>query len=384
MKILCAGFLMRYPIGGMSWHHMQYLIGLRRLGHEVIYFENFGWPNSCYDPVKGEWTPDATRGIRYFLDFLDSVGESLEWCYLSETGTTYGLSRSKLAAVCRDCDLYLDLSYMNWIPELEDCRCRALVDTDPVFTQIGGHGAGGQFADYHVLFTYGENIHHPGCTMPDAGLKWIPTRQPVVLDLWPIAPGNPKAPFTTVMNWSAYGQRTFEGKIYGQKDLQFSPYFEFPNETRSSMELAISAPDHVRLRLQCGGWNLADPVAVSATPISYQAYLKASKAEFSVAKHAYVCTQSGWFSDRTAAYLACGRPALIEDTGFSRWLPCGNGVVPFRTPEEAVAGLENIGAHYEEHCRNAREIAGQYFDSRDVLERLVEAALHPHNVRATC
>ena len=375
LKILCAGFLFRYPIGGAVWHHLQYLIGLRRLGHEVVYFENFGWPNSCYNPVQGEWSPDPAHGIRYFLDFFDTVGECPpRWCYLSEDGTDSGMSRSELASACKDCDLYLNLSYMNWIPELEHCRCRALVDTDPVFTQIGGHGAGGNFADYHVLFTFGENVHQPGCTMPTAGLRWSPTRQPVVLDLWPVTPGNPQGPLTSVMNWSAYGDRTFEGQVYGQKDRQFSPYFEFPNQTGALMQLAINAPEEVRQLLLAGGWKLTDSAPISATPASYQAYLRSSKAEFSVAKHAYVSSQSGWFSDRTAGYIAGGRPALIEDTGFSRWLPVGKGVVAFRTREEAVAGLDDMSARYQDHCTSAREIACEYFDSGRVLSRLIETA----------
>jgi len=301
LKIVCSGHLVRYPLGGHSWHHLQYLVGLKDLGHEVTFFEDYGWPDSCYDPERNLMTSDPRCGIAYLSRLLQPHGLADHWCYLAEDGTAYGMPREQLAQLCRECDIYLTLSNLNWIPELEHCRRRVLVDTDPVLTQIGAHGLGKPFSWYQVLFTYGENVDQPGCSMPTAGLRWLPTRQPVVLDLWPVEAGDVSAPFTSVMNWSSVGEREHEGRIYGEKPREFAPFFGLPRDTGEAMELAINAPPDVQERLRAGGWRLADARHVTRTPWTYQAYLKASRAEFAVARHAYVSTQCGWFSDRSTA-----------------------------------------------------------------------------------
>jgi hypothetical protein len=367
MKILCSGYLIRYPLGGMTWHHFQYLAGFRQLGYEVVYFEGHGWPNSCYDASRNEMTADPSYGIAYVRQLFEAHGLGGNWCYLAEDGSSYGMPRSELARYCRECDLYLNLSNINWIPELDLCRRRALVDTDPVFTQIGGHGMGGALDQYHALFTYGENVHRPGCDMPTAGRRWLPTRQPVVLDLWPVREGEPNAPLTTVMNWSAYGGREHEGRVYGQKDREFAPFFALPREVGAPMEIAFNGPPEVRERLATGGWQLADPRAVTRTPEVYQAYLQSSRAEFSVAKHAYVSTHSGWFSDRSTGYLASGRPVIIQDTGLSEVLPCGEGLFTFRTIDDVAAAVEAVKRDYRRHCAAARRIAEDHFASSKVL-----------------
>jgi hypothetical protein len=375
LKIVCSGHLIRHPVGGHSWHHLQYLVGFRRLGHEVIFFEDYGWPNSCYDPARSEMTADPGYGISYLLNLLWPHGLEDRWCYLAEDGTSYGMPRERLAQHCRDCDVYFNLSNINWIPELEECRRRVLVDTDPVFTQIGGHGLGGPFTRYHALFTYGENVHLPGCDMPSGGASWLPTRQPVVLDLWSAEAGDPSSPMTTVVNWTAYGDREHEGRVYGQKDREFEPYFSLPRDTGEAMEMAIGAPEAVRERLADGGWRLADPLEVTRNPWTYQQYLRASLAEFGVAKHGYVSTQCGWFSDRSSAYLATGRPAIVQDTGFSSFLPCGEGLLAYRTPDGAREAVRRLRNEYDVHHRAARAVAEEYFDARRVLGDLLERSV---------
>jgi hypothetical protein len=372
LRILCSGHLVRYPLGGHSWHHLQYLIGLHRLGQEVFFFEDFGWPDSCYDPASNIMTSDPAYGVAYTKRLLEGYGLGDRWCYLAEDGTAHGFSREELAEICRTCDLYLNLSNINWIPELELCRRRALVDTDPVFTQLRAHGLGGPFERYHALFSYGENVHRPGCDMPTGGARWKPTRQPVVLDLWEAVPGDPAAPFTTVVNWRSIKEVESNGRIYGQKDREFEPFFSLPRETGQPMEIAASAPGEVKRRLAEGGWALADPREVTRNPSTYQAYIRRSRAEFCVAKHAYVTTRNGWFSDRSSAYLASGRPAIIQDTGFSDFLPCGEGLLAWRKPVEAVAAVERLQVEYQAHCRAARSLAESYFDARVVLSSLLE------------
>lgn len=376
LKILCSGYLIRYPVGGHTWHHLQYLIGFQRLGHEVIFFEDYGWPNSCYDPVRGEMTGDPRYGISYLLDLLRQYGLENSWCFLAEDGTAYGMSRRRLAQLCEECDVYVNLSNINWIPELEQCQRRVLVDTDPVFTQIGAHGLGGPFSNYNKLFTYGENVHQPGCDMPTGGAFWLPTRQPVVLDLWPVVAANRFAPFTTVMKWSSFRDLEHDGRIYGGKDREFAVYFTLPRDIGEVMEITLSASPVVQQNLLDAGWQLANPQEVTRDPWSYQSYLQSSRAEFSVAKHGYVTTRCGWFSDRSTAYLASGRPVVVQETGFSNWLETGVGIVPFHTYRDAISGIESINSRYEEHCLAARSIAEEYFDARKVLGHLIDRAMN--------
>jgi hypothetical protein len=375
LKIICSGHLVRHPLGGHSWHHLQYLVGLQRLGHDVTFFEHYGWPSSCFDPASNIMTGDPSYGISYLLELLRPHGLEHGWCYLAEDGTAYGMPRERLAQHCRESDLYLNLSNINWIPEVEQCERRILLDTDPVFTQIGAHGLGGPYTRYHALFTYGENVHRPGCHMPTGGVRWLPTRQPVVLDLWPVEAGDPSGPFTTVMNWSPLGDRWYQGRLYGQKDRSFEPFFSLPHDTGERMELAANLPPTVQARLIDNGWRLASPREVTRDPWVYQRYLRASRAEFSVAKHGYVVTRCGWFSERSAAYLASGRPVLVQNTGFPDWLKPGAGVITFETTDEARKGIEEINASYEFHCRAARPIAEEYFDARKVLSNLIERAM---------
>jgi glycosyltransferase involved in cell wall biosynthesis len=371
LKILCAGHLLRYPLGGHAWHHLQYLVGLQRLGHDVLFLEHFGWEKSCYDVSRDEMTADPSYGIRFVTALFERHGLAGRWCYLAEDGTAYGSTRAALREYCRDCDLFLNLSNLNWIDELSECRRRVLVDTDPVFTQIGAHGMGGPLGGYHVLLTYGESVGRPGCSMPTGGLRWQPTRQPVVLDLWPVTPGGSDRAFTSVMNWSAYGDHAHDGVVYGQKDREFEPYFDLPRRTERPMELAVAAPDAVRKRLTDGGWSIADPTRVTLRPDTYQAYLRESAGEWCVAKHAYVSTRCGWFSDRSSAYLASGRPVVLQDTGFSDNLPCGEGLLAFRNPAEAAAAMAKVADDYERHCRAARRVAEEHFGSDRVLSDLL-------------
>lgn len=373
MRIVCSGFLVRYPLGGFCWHHLQYLLGLRRLGHEVIYAEHFGWADSCYDPSAGTMSSNPEYGLGFLRDLLDAT--AISSCYLAEDGAVHGLPRATLADACRDADLYINLSGINWIDEFALCRRRVLVDTDPVFSQIKGFGLGGPFERYHALFTYGENVHRAGCSMPTASRTWISTRQPVVLDRWRVAEPNPAAALTTVMNWSSFEDRVHEGEVYGHKDREFPPYFDLPRRAGVPMELAVRAPDSVRHRLVEGGWRLTDPLQASLSASGFQQYIARSLGEFSVAKHAFVKTRCGWFSDRSACYLASGRPVILQDTGFSQNLPCGQGLLAFSSPEQAITAIHAVAGDPHSHSCAARRLACEHFDSDRVLARLLEQSL---------
>jgi hypothetical protein len=374
LRILCSGYLIRYPLGGFSWHHLQYLLGLQRMGHKVTYVEHYGWANSCYDPIANQQTADPEYGLGYFKQMTRSHGFKGNFCYLAEDGTSHGMKRTDLADACTECDVYFNLSNMNWLPEFELCRRRILIDTDPVFTQTG-FGMGGPFSRYQALFTYGENVHKPRSSMPTGGHHWQATRQPVVLPEWKVEPGNPAAAFTTIMNWASYPEREHEGQVYGQKDREFPPYYDLPRESGMPMEIAIGGPPKVLDQLTQGDWALTDPREATRTPEVFGDYIRASRGEFSVAKHGYVSTRCGWFSDRSCCYLASGRPVILQDTGFSDVLPCGEGLLAFANLEEAKASMRSVSERYEKHCRASRKLAEEYFDSDKVLRSLLERSM---------
>lgn len=375
LRIVCAGYLVRYPFGGHTWHHLQYLVGLLRLGHEVFFVEEAGWPDSCVISAHRDTTSDPSHGLAYMSRVFEAHGLAGHWAYVDLDGTVHGVDRDDVRQWCRQADLLLDLSGVTWLPELEGVRRAALVDTDPVFTQVHAFGMGGDPDRYDVRFTYGENVHTPRSTMPTDGHTWLPTRQPVVLDLWPVTPVVAGAPWSTVMSWSNFGARVRNGVTYGHKDVEFPPYVDLPRRAAATMELATRVPEAVATDLTDGGWQLADPDLVSSDPGTYQRYLRASCGEFAVAKHAYVSTRCGWFSDRSAGYLASGRPVVLQDTGYSDVLTTGEGLLPYTTPEEAVEALAAVRAQPDRHAKAARHLAETELSSDRVLTELLERAL---------
>jgi hypothetical protein len=375
LRIVCAGYLIRYPLGGHTWHHLQYLVGLHRLGHDVRFVEEAGWPDSCVDPVRRDMTSDPSYGLQYMRGIFDQHDLGGRWAYVDVNGASYGATREEVAQWCKRADLVLDLSGVTWLAEFTDARRRALVDTDPVFTQVHAFGKGGGVDRYDVRFTYGENVHSPRSSMPTDGHQWLPTRQPVVPELWPVTTVPPDAPWSTVMSWSNFGERTRDGVLYGHKDREFPPYLALPRMAATPMELATRPPDNIAARLAEGGWRLTDPDLVSTDPVAYQQYLRSSRGEFAVAKHAYVSTRCGWFSDRSAGYLASGRPVVLQDTGFSDVLTTGEGLLPFDTPEQALEAMAAVNSDLERHGKAARHLAETELSAERVLTHLLDRAL---------
>lgn len=375
LKVVCSGYSIRYPLGGHVCHDFQYLAGFQDLGCETYYAEDYGWSNSCYNPDTDSISSDPAMGCSRLGEVFAGSGLKTRWCYLDEEGESWGMSRDEFAQVCRDADLCCEIAYINSIPELKLCNRSVLVDTDPVFTQIGAHGLGRPLSEYDALFTYGENIHKPGCTIPVDGHRWHPTRQPVVDSFWPGGRPEGSGPITTVMNWSAYGDARHDGRVYGQKDREFEAYFELPRWTGAPFEIAVQAPSEVMTRMRAAGWHVASGLDKTRTVSNFREYLDGSRAEFSVVKHGYVTTRSGWFSNRTTSYLPSGRPVVVQDTGFSDFLPCGEGLLAFSSPEQAIEAVRCLAADPIRHCRAARDIVREYFDSKSVLSQILEVTL---------
>jgi hypothetical protein len=250
------------------------------------------------------------------------------------------------------------------------------LDIDPGFPQMWHElGLHDSLAGHDTFVTIGQNIGGANCAIPTCGLIWITTPQPVVLEHWPVVESARRGAFTSVATWrGAYGPVEYKGTTYGLRVHEFRKFALLPCLTGFRFELALdihpSEQSDLKL-LQDGGWTLLDPSLVARDPSAYQGFIRESVAEIMVAKHMYVATNSGWFSDRSMCYLASGKPVLAEDTGLSGWYPVGVGLVTYRTLEEACAGARAITDDYARHARAARELAEEYFDSDKVLARLV-------------
>jgi hypothetical protein len=274
---------------------------------------------------------------------------------------------------CADADLFVNLSGGSWFWRDEYARIprKVFIDSDPAFTQLAIAKAEPWYVDFFTrfdhLFTFGANIGTPASTIPVGNFTWHKTWQPVTLDDW-YTTDAPADRFTSVMTWQI---ESFTD-VGGNKDQEFVKYIDLPAQTTQTFELAINGPQAL---LRKHGWSTVDAMRVSRTPQDYRSFVQHSRAEFGVAKHTYVATRSGWFSDRTECYLAAGRPALVQDTGWTAHLPNGRGLLAFSSPDEALAGIDRINSDYAGHAVAARDVAREHFDASRVLPRLLETAL---------
>lgn len=378
MKIALAGIVGRYPYGGVAWCSLMYLLGLRRLGHDVWYLEDTGECN--YDPEADTLATDPSYALRTIRRTLEPYGLGDRWCYIDFQGGYHGMRREEWARQCGDTDLFINLSGGAWFwrDEYLGIRHSAFVDTDPAFTQLAlAEGVPWYvdfFSHFGSHFTFGSNIGTPVCAVPTGGLEWIPTWQPVSLEQWQTGEPVHDRRFTTIMTWRIESFQT----IGGNKDTEFGGVIDLPSKVDVPMEVAVNGPgsalEEARRLLRANGWRTADASAVSRDIDAYRRYIQASFGEFSVAKSTYVRTNSGWFSDRTECYLSAGRPAVVQDTGFSTHLPTGEGLLTFRCEEEAVAGVNEVMADPERHSRSARELARAHFADDVVLPALLDVA----------
>lgn len=386
LRIVVLGYVVRRPLGGGTWPFVQYALGLLRLGHDVYLVEDSEDYGCCYDPSRHVTDDDPTFGLRYAARVFDELGLGRRWTYYdAHRETWHGPIASRAREVCGTADLVVNVSGINPIrPWLADVPVRAYIDTDPAFEQVRhavDRDRRRRALDHNVFFTYGENIPAGRSRfLPDVRLPWIATRQPVVLERWPVTPPPAAGRLTTVMLWNSYAKRAHAGQRFGMKSESFEPYRDLPARTAVPLEMALGGPDAPRRDLAAAGWSIVNPLEPTADPWTYQRYLRDSLGEFTVAKHGYVVSRCGWFSERSAHYLASGRPVITQDTGFGDVLPTGDGLWSFATPDEALGAIETVAAAPERHGRAAREIAEAHFDSDRVLSRLVDLAMQNADV----
>jgi hypothetical protein len=367
--------MVRYPMGGnLSWT-IQWLVGLKLLGHDVYLVEKAQFPDACWDPARGVMGDDCSYGVDTVQEALARFGLQERWCFVDATGQFHGLTQSEAQKVLASADLFLDIgTHGAWLDEAAPARLRVMVDGEPGYSQMKLEtrlAMGEQVASYDFYYSNGANLGTERSRAPTAGRAWRPLFNPVVVDLFRETPPPDDAPFTTVMNWQAHAPLEFNGQVYGQKDVEFARFLNLPTLTSVPLEVAVAGKNAPRGRLIESGWRVRDAHEVTTSFDSYVDYIRRSRGEFSVCKNVFVALNTGWFSDRSAAYLASGRPVVLQETGFSEHLPCGRGLFAAHSPDEAAAALEEVQGNYPQHTKWARELAREYLDTRVVLGRLL-------------
>ena len=361
-SVAVAGAVAQRPgYGGHAWVFLQYLLGLRRLGLDVLFLDRL------VDGAEQNHVPAL----------MERFGLGDAYCVLdSEGGVAAGLSREGAIERLQDGVLLNVMGYLDDPELLAAPSLRVFVDIDPGFGQMWRElGLADVFAGHDRHVTIAERIGAPDCGVPTCGVDWITTRPPVVLSEWPATSSN-GGPFATIGSWRGpYGPVEYKGTTFGLRVHEFRHFTELPRRADGEFELALDidpADEPDRVLLAESGWRLVDPAGVAADPLSYRAYVRSAKAEFMVAKSMYVHTRSGWFSDRSVCFLASGKPVLAQDTGLRDLYPSDAGLLLFETLEEAVEGVDAISADYTRHARAARALAEERFDSDVVLPALLE------------
>jgi hypothetical protein len=373
--IVSGAIANRYPYGGGAWGRLEWILGLKALGFDVYFVEQIARA-TCVDQA-GKPTSFAESANRRFFDKIMGQFDLAENAGLIyDNGAQFhGLKESELLEIAGAADLLVNISgHLTFEPLFTRIRRKVYIDVDPAYTQFW-HAAGdpnARLAGHDDYFTIGKNIGAPDCTIPICGIRWHTTSPPVVLRHWPAVSKPTSDRFTTVASWrGAYGTADLGGKQFGPKAHEFRKFYALPQHVpECQFELALdihSAEQKDLTALQSHGWHLVNPKKVVGDACAFQSYIQNSGAEFSVAQPIYVETRSGWFSQRTAEYLASGKPALVQDTGLARHLPLGEGLITFGNLNEAVEGAEKIRSKYAHHSLAARRLAEEYFDSDTVL-----------------
>lgn len=387
-RIVVGGIFFYFPLAGVAWQHLHYLIGLKRLGWDVSYVEIGQWypynPDDTYANDDGTMTTDITPILAWGAKLLDRYGFGEDWHYYSEwDGKSFGLDYSEARKRIREADAFINLCGSHILTDDHlACPRRIFLESDPVALQVSliqGDQSDFQHVKQHTVhFSFGENLGSEACPLDTCGVTWHPTRQVVILDEWRGAPLPDKtAHYTTVGNWDAKGKDiTIGDRVYHwRKGLEFLKVIELPKKVHVGFDLAMNFGNPSdRVMLESHGWKTRSALELSRDPDEYRLFIQRSRAEFTVAKEQNIVFQTGWFSDRAVTYLASGRPVINQDTGFARNLPVGNGLYSFQNESDCVAAIESIESNYELNCKAATEIAEEYFSFERVLPPLLDIA----------
>jgi hypothetical protein len=377
--LVVAGALAHKPFnGGAAWTRLSWVLGFRRLGYDVCFVEQIS-PSVCVNRAGEPCPVEESTNLDYFVRVARQFDVNASLLVEGEM-RTFGLAWEQLLGIAAAAEMLINISgHLTIEPLKSRFRRRVFIDLDPGYTQFW-HAQGlatEHLRGHDAYFTVGENIGRPFCAIPTGGISWRPIRQPVVLDQWPVVPvGDGPVRFTTIASWRGpLGRAAYGDRMFGVKAHEFRNFRSMPSASGGTFEVALDYDPADRRDvdlLVANGWSVVDPRTVVPDPLAFRNYVQQSSGEFSVAQGVYVDTQSGWFSDRTVRYLASGRPALVQDTGWSRNYPSGRGLVAFNTLQDAIAGVTDITANYDEHARAARRLAEEMFSAEVVLPEVLQ------------
>ena len=377
LRIIIGGFIGLYPTGGVTWDYIQYPLGLKMMGHEVYYIEDtVQFPK--YQQHGKKWD-DASDSVTYLKQTMEHFGMGENWAYRDvASGNCYGLSLSRVHKLCKTADVFINISASTFMRnEYLAIPKRVLIDSDPMFTQIEYFLRSDAREDspyrmkylidnHNYLFSFGENINKKDCKIPKLQFNWHTTRQPICLSYWTeqISIKRQKA-LSTVMNWSVNADLVYDNNTWGQKNIEFEKFVSIPKGFPDlNFELTVSnIPEGDKQRIINSGWKVLDPLITITNPKAYKNYIEQSGSEFSVAKETYIKSNSGWFSGRSACYLAAGKPVVAQETGWSKYIPCGKGLFAFNDINSSVDSIKNVVSDAKKHSKAAVEIAKSFFDS---------------------
>ena len=376
--IIMGSYMVRYPMGGnLSWA-LQYLIGFKDLGHDIYFVEKYAYPDSCYDPVGKKLSSDCSYGVSVVSALMNAYGMGNKWCYVEEGEIYHGLSKHQMDAVFDRADLYIENgSHRSWEEESKKSSAlRVYIDVDPAFTQIRMYddvSKGISLPEYDYYFTNGMNIGREGNVIPTCGKNWHYIFNPVHIPFFDNGPSSSGAAYSTIMNWVSYKERVeYNGISYGHKDLELDKFINLPDLVNAPLEMAVSGlPAGKQKELEEIGWLIKNAQDVTFTFDVFRNYISSCKGEFSVVKHMYQATSSGWFSDKSAAFLAGRRPVVLQETGFSNHLPVGEGLFAVNDAMEAKEAIETIERNYDHHAQKAYEIAQEFLETKRVLSKFL-------------
>ncbi len=376
--IIVGSYMVRYPLGGnLSWA-LQYLVGFKELGHDVYFVEKFVEDNSCYDPVQQVLSNDCTYGTKAVSDLLACYGLKDKWCFVEYGEIYHGLTEKAIKEVFKRADLYIENgAHGAWQEDSGSASLRIYIDVDPAFTQhkfFKDRAQGRAVPAFDGYYTNGMNVGKPGNIIPPAGINWGYIFNPVNTGLFHRIPPPKNAPYSTIMNWKSYKEIVeINGVSFGHKDIEFEKFKDLPQLVKAKLEIAVSGLREEKAEiLKRYGWSINSAQKVTFSFHSFREYLTDCRGEFSVCKNMYTATSSGWFSDKSAAYMASGRPVVLQETGFSKYLPVGEGLFAVNDAMEAKNAIESIESNYDWHCKKAYEIAHEYLEAKTVLKKLLK------------
>jgi hypothetical protein len=380
--VVVLGMMGRCPFGGQTWLYLNWLRALEQAGCDAYYVEDdAAWP---YDPRVDSVTDDPTYGASHIARVLARIGLEGKWAYrplYRSKDEVLGLSKARLLELYRDCDALLNVCGATVLNDDHmKSRLKVYVETDPVTNQLelaeGKAKTREMLAAHDVIVTYGENYGASDCRVPLDGFRYLKTRQPIDLELWPDAFDPQARSYTTIGNWKQKGHDVvWKGETYyWSKHHEFLKFIELPRRRpQVSFDLWLNVDEEDdRRRLLQHGWKFSSPLRQSLEPFAYQELFRASRAEWTVAKDQNVRLRSGWFSERDACYLASGKPVIAQSTGFESVLPVGEGLFAFRSMDDVLAAIDTIETDYAKACRAARRVAEEALDSRKVGRKFVE------------